>query len=63
MTTNIEVTCHPFNAPTGEPLEVVIETWDNGNLVSTVKGNQGDILKNIVCYYGREIRITESIKE
>jgi hypothetical protein len=63
MTTNIEVTCHPFLSGNQEQLEVVIETWDNGKLVRTVKGNQGDVMKHICCYEGREIRVTERVKE
>ena len=63
MTTNIKITAHPYKSNSGEQLEVVIETWDNGKLVGSVKADDGAILDHICCFEGREIRITERIKE
>jgi hypothetical protein len=59
MTTNISVDCHPFLSNKGKQLEVVIETWDNGKLVNTQRGDLGKVFQNICCFEGREIRITE----
>lgn len=63
MTTNIKIEAHPFKSSNGEQLEVVVETWDNGKLVSTIKADSGMTLDHICCFEGREIRITEKIKE
>lgn len=59
MTTNIKIDAHPFNSSNGKPLEVVVETWDNGILVSTIKLQNGQIREHICCFEGREIRVTE----
>jgi hypothetical protein len=63
MTTNITIECHPFLSSSGKQLEVVVETYDNGKLFSTTTADAGQKLQNICCYEGREIRITERIKE
>lgn len=63
MTTNIKITAHPYKSNSGEQLEVVIETWDNGKLIRTDKADDGIVIEHICCYEGREIRITERIKE
>lgn len=64
MTTKINVTAHPFLSGTGKQLEVVIESYDNGvlNTFATVRLDQGQT-HECMCYEGRKITITESIKE
>ena len=62
MTTNIKITAHPFKSNSGEQLEVIIETWDNGKLVSKATADDGMVIDHLCCFEGREIRITERIK-